>query len=66
MRYLRLTQITLKVNEMFEIRKKALEGKLVDSFHSLCIVFMLREAVPPGDVHKKMPFVKVTAARVGT
>jgi hypothetical protein len=35
-----------------------LEGKLKDSFHSLCIVFVLRGDLPPGDVNKKMPFVK--------
>jgi len=41
-----------------KLERRHLEGKLEDIFHSLCIVFVLRGAVPPGDVNKKMPFVK--------
>jgi hypothetical protein len=49
-----------------KLEGRHLEGRLEDSFHSLCIVFVLRGAAEPGDLRKKMPFVKVTAARVGT
>jgi hypothetical protein len=42
----------------FKFERRRLEGKLEDSFHCLCIVFVLRWAVPPSDAHKKMPFVK--------